>query len=174
MEYTQEDNLLIQSYFTTSFLMELRNMDFLNSDYYKKASFEDNYVQENLPTVGIDNQGALLMVFYAMLVIPKQLLEKSFPTEFKALNEKVDKLKSEATSTYKKDSDGIDYIRHIRNAVAHVKVNFISDTSVKFIDYNNRSEKCEITIPLEKIGLLLTDLQKVFFKYIITLQTKMK
>ena len=174
MEYTQEDNLLIQSYFTTAFLVELKNKDFLNSDYYKNISFEDSFVKESLPKVGIDNQGTLLMMLYTMLVVPKQLLEKDFPVEFEALNGKVDELKSEAVSTYRKDSDGIDFIRHIRNSVAHARVEFIPNVSVKFTDENNGGEKCEITIPLLKIVLFLTELQKVFMKYIETLKAKMK
>ena len=46
MNYTQEDNLLIQSYFMISFLVELKNLDFLNSSYYKKADFEDMFVKK--------------------------------------------------------------------------------------------------------------------------------
>ena len=45
MEYTQEDNLLIQSYFTTAFLVELKNNDFLNSDYFKNMPFKDKFVK---------------------------------------------------------------------------------------------------------------------------------
>jgi len=82
MEYTQEDNLLIQIYFTIAFLLELKNNDFLNSEYYKNVRFEDNFVKENLPKVGIDNQGALLICLYSMLVVPKQLLEQKFPNEW--------------------------------------------------------------------------------------------
>jgi len=174
MEYTQEDNLLIQSYFTTTFLVELKNKDFLNSDYYKNASFKDKFVKESLPKVGIDNQGTVLIMLYTMLVVPKQLLEKEFPVEFEALNRKVDELKSEATSTYRKDSDGIDYVRHIRNAVAHARIEFIPNISVKFNDENNGGEKCEITVPLKNMGLFLTALQNVFMKYIETLKEKMK
>jgi hypothetical protein len=174
MEYTQEDNLLIQSYFTTAFLLELKNNDFLQSDYYKNVSFDDKFVKENLPRVGIDNQGTLLMTLYTMLVIPKQLLEEDFPAEFEALNKRVDELKSEAISTYRKDSDEIDFIRHIRNAVAHARVEFEPNTYVKFVDKNNGGEICEITIPLERFGLFLTELQKVFMNYIESLKVKMK
>lgn len=56
-------------------------------------------------------------MFYTMLVVPKQLLEKEFPVEFEALNGIVDKLKSNAVSTYRKDSVKIDFIRHIRTAM---------------------------------------------------------
>lgn len=59
MDYTQEDNLLIQSYFITAFWVELEN--------------------------------------------------QNIPTEFKALNEKIAELKSEAVSTYPKDLESIDY-----------------------------------------------------------------
>ena len=174
MEYSQEDNLLIQSYFTTAFIAELKNQDFLNSDYYKNVSFEDKFVKENLPSVGIDNQGTLLIMLYTMLVVPKQLLEKKFPVEFEELNGKINELKSEAKSTYRKDSEKIDFIRHIRNAVAHARVEFVPNVSVDFFDENNNGESCKITIPLPKIGLFLTELQKVFMKYIETLKEKMR
>ncbi len=174
MEYTQEDNLLIQSYFTTAFLVELKNNEFLNSDYFRNIPFEDKFVKTSLPTVGIDNQGTLLMMLYTMLVIPKQLLEKNFPVEFESLNSIVDKLKSSAVSTYRKDSVKIDFIRHIRNAVAHARVEFNPNVSVKFNDENNGGEKCEITIPLPNIGLFLTELKKIFMKYIETVKVRMK
>ncbi len=172
MEYTQEDNLLIQSYFTTAFLVELKNNNFLQSDYYKHLRFEDQFVKDNLPSIGIDNQGTLLMTFYTMLVIPKQLLSDNFPTEFQELNKKASSLKQKVESNYKSDSVEIDFIRHIRNAVAHARVSFVPNESVTFIDENNSGEKCTITFPLVNIGLFLTELQKVFMKYIERLKTK--
>ena len=167
---TQNDNLLIQSYFTVSFLMELKGLDFLNSDYYKSAEFEDKYIQNNMHTIGIDNQGSMLMALYAMLVVPKQLIEHQFPNEFNDLNKVIDTIKSDAKSTYKKDLVSTDYVRHIRNAVAHAKVSFVPNTEVVFLDENNKGEQCTITIPLAKFGIFATALQKVFFKYIETLQ----
>lgn len=173
MDLTQEDNLLIQSYFTIAFLIELKNNDFLKSDCYKKLPFEDNFIKENLPSIGIDNQGNLLMTLYTMLVIPKELLADKFPTEFAELNNIVENIKSEAKSSYKKDQKEIDYIRHIRNAVAHARVEFMPNESVKFTDEKNKREKCTITIPLVKVGKFLTELQKLFMKYIETLKVKM-
>ncbi|MDL1988977.1 MAG: hypothetical protein LWX08_15305 [Deltaproteobacteria bacterium] len=172
MEYTQDDNLLIQCYFTTAFLTELKNNNFLDSEYYKNANFEDNFVKKNLPKVGIDNQGTLLIFLYTMLVVPKQLIGQDFPNEFAELNIKVDQIKSDINSTYLQDSEKIDYIRHIRNAVAHARLTFIPNEAVTFTDENNRREKCTITIPLNNVGLFLTELQKVFMKYIEKLKTK--
>jgi hypothetical protein len=174
MEYKQEDNLLIQSYFTIAFLVELKNDNFLNSDYYKNMRFGDNYIKDNLPSIGIDNQGTLLISLYTMLVIPKQLLEKRFPDEFIELNNKLDKIKLRAESSYSKDSEKIDYLRHIRNAVAHARVEFNPNVSVTFTDENNNGESCSITIPLNSMGLFLTELQKIFMTYVENLKQKLK
>ena len=173
MEYSQKDNLLIQSYFTTSFLAELSNNDFLNSDYYKNINFQDKFVQDNLPSIGIDNQGTLLMFLYTMLVIPKQLIESEFPYEFSNLNNVIEKVKSTAESSYKKDAEKIDFIRHIRNSVAHARVDFIPNETVTFTDKNSIGEVCVITIPLCSIGIFLTALQQVFMKYIENLKVKL-
>ncbi len=172
MELTQDDNLLIQTYFTTAFLGELINNNFLNSDCYKNLQFDDNYLKENLPIIGIDNQGTLLIMLYTMLVIPKQLLSQNFPDEFDELNDVVKNLNSNVESNYQSDNIQIDFIRHIRNSVAHARVTFIPNVSVTFTDENNRGEICTITIPFVKIGAFLTELQKVFMKYIEKLKTK--
>lgn len=170
MDYTQEDNILIQSYFTIAFLTELSNNNFLKSDCYKKLRFEDNFIKENLPSIGIGNRGNLLITLYTMLVIPKELLSDRYPTEFAELNNIVENIKSEANSIYQTDQKKINYIRHIRNAVAHARVEFV-DNTVKFTDENN-TEKCTITIPLMEVGTFLTELQKLFMKYIETLKVK--
>ncbi len=114
--------------------------------------------------IGIDNQGALLMSLYAMLVIPKQLISDKFPTEFDDLNKKLGILKSSAQSTYKSDKIKIDYIRHIRNAIAHARVSFQPNQDVTFSD-EDKVQKCTITIPLVNVGILMTDLQKIFILY---------
>lgn len=171
MDYTQEDNILIQSYFTIAFLAELKNNNFLESDCYKKLPFEDNFIKEKLPSIGIDNRGNLLITLYTMLVIPKELLSDRYPTEFAKLNNIVENIKSKANSSYRTDQKKINYIRHIRNAVAHAKVEFVNN-AVEFTDENN-TEKCTIIIPLMEVGTFLTELQKIFMKYIETLKVKM-
>jgi hypothetical protein len=170
MQLTQDDNLLIQTYMTTAFVLELKNNDFLNSEYYKNVQFQDEFVKKSFPTIGIDNQGMLLITLYTMLVIPKQLLSENYPTEFAELNNTIENLKSNAESTYSSDNSGIDFIRHIRNSVAHAKVEFSQTFSVTFKDENNKGEYCNITIPLSKIGLFITELQKVFMKYVESLK----
>jgi hypothetical protein len=166
MDLNQEDNLILQCYLITSFLTELKNADFLNSEYYNNLSFEDNFVKENITKIGIDNQGSLLIFLYALLVIPKQLLESKFPNEFNALNVSLDSINESARSSYSTDSNGIDYVRHVRNSVAHARVKFDPNISVTFTDNNNRGENCTIVILLSKIGPFLTELQKIFITYV--------
>ena len=76
MNYSKEDDLLIQTYLTTEFLFELSNLKFLESPYYKNANFVDKSVHQFLPTIGIGNRGALLMTLYSLLIVPKELIEK--------------------------------------------------------------------------------------------------
>jgi hypothetical protein len=179
MQVTQEEDLIIQIYFTTSFLIELRNNNFLESDCYKNMPFGDTYVKENLPKIGIDNQGALLMTLYSLLVIPKETLHDRFPNEFLDLNNKIEAMKTSSASTYSADEHSIDYIRHIRNAVAHGRVKFVNG-SVTFEDErtlnknkpNEKIEKFHTTLHLSVIGQFLTDLQDIFVLFIKSLQRK--
>ncbi len=168
--YSQEDNLLIQSYFSTAFLIELKNLKFLDSDYYEDIEFQDKYVQEHLPSIGIVNHGAMLMILYALLVIPKELIEKHYQKDFDNLNVFVDSIKSKATSNYKNDANKINYIRHIRNSVAHAKVSFNSEKEVVFLDKNNNGSECTIVIPLASMGQFIEELRNIFFKHIKNLQ----
>jgi len=173
MDYTKEDDILIQSYFTIAFLLELVNNNFLESDCYKKMQFQDNFIKENLPSIGIDNRGCLIVALYTMLIIPKEFLFDKYPTEVEKLNDTIENIKSEANSSYQYDQEKIDYIRHIRNAIAHLRVEFV-DKAVKFTDENKKmTQKCTITIPLMNVGTFLTELQKIFMKHIETLKVKM-
>lgn len=166
MNYSNNDNLLIQSYFTTALLVELKNANFLDSDYHKNMQFQDKFVQGNLSKVGIDNQGTLLMVLYTLLVVPRQLLETNFPAEFDSLNGEVDRLATSTTSNYKKDAQSVDHVRHLRNSVAHARVNFKQDGTVTFRDEDGRGSVWEATFPLSNIGHLLAALQAIFMKYV--------
>ena len=172
MSITQEDNLIIQSYITISFITELKNNNFLSSDYYKSLNFENKSVKQLLSKIEIDNQGTLLLSLYSMLVIPKELLLSKYPKQFKSLNKKIEKLTSKEHSTYSFDKDQIDYVGHIRNAVAHMRVKFVPNKTVTFEDQNPKNnDVCSITIPLKKIGILLIELQKIFNKYIDDLKS---
>ncbi|MEB2777281.1 HEPN family nuclease [Algoriphagus sp. D3-2-R+10] len=171
MTLSQEDNLLLQAHFTTVLLVELKNNNFFESDYYDQMKFGDPFIKNSLKQIQVDNQGALLMTLYAMLVMPKQLLENQFPAEFDNLNKFIDLIKLKASSTYESDSKSIDFVRHIRNAVAHARVTFKPNVSVNFLDKNESGSRvCEIVVPLSGMGYLLEQFQNIFRRYVGHLQ----
>lgn len=166
MKYSNNDNLLIQSYFTTALLTELKNANFLDSDHYKNMQFQDKFVQGSLPEVGIDNQGTLLMVLYTLLVVPRQILEKNFPADFNSLNAEIERLANSTKSNYKNDAQSVDHVRHLRNSVAHARANFKQDGTVTFHDEDGRGSVWEAIFTLSNIGHLITALQAIFMKYV--------
>lgn len=180
MSLSQADNLIIQSYTTTAFLADLENIKFVETECFKNLQIDPS-IKTLLPQIHIGNRGNLLITLYSMLIIPRELIEKSFPTEFASLNGIVKSIQSNERSNYESDSKNgmIDYIRHIRNAVAHANVEFTED-SVIFLDKNikkskkgkERTESCSITIPLSEFGKLLGELKKIFLLFIESVRDK--
>ena len=114
---TQEDNLLFQSYFTVCLLKELfQGQSLVRSNYFRDLHFDVSDAKKAVANQQIE-QGCLLMCLYALLVIPKQKLEKKYPTLFNEINSNISALSINTTTTYEKDKPTIDYVRHIRNAV---------------------------------------------------------
>ena len=101
------------------------------------------------------------------------MLSNEFPDKFSQLNVLIGSIQSKTESNYNSDKSEVDYLRHIRNAVAHARVEFVPGVSVTFLDKRGKNEKCEITIPLNKIGLLLKDLQTLFLTYIQNVQNRL-
>lgn len=169
----QEDDLLLQSYMTWSLLVELHNHDFINSNYFKEMNFGARWIQESLPKVGIDNQGFAMIALYSMLVIPKEVVQKPYSAEYEKVQQFLKTHVRNTTSNYIKDKPKINFIRHIRNAVAHTNVEFKPCDAIIFNDRNSRTGeifRCEL--PLDKLGHLLMELQRIHVKYIHNLPAK--
>jgi len=173
---SHKDDLLIQSYFTIAFLTELKNLNFLDSEPYKILPFQDKFIQDSLPTIGIDNRGALLIFLYALLVLPKE--QYKFTALEKKLNDidkKIKPLVYKEISNYARDIKNnklnIQYIYHIRNSIAHGKIQF-NNNLVIFKDINTRvkkglpNEECQIEIPQANIGKIIHELQFVIIEYL--------
>lgn len=174
MSMTQEDNLIIQSHMTSIFLLELVKNNFLESDFYLKMDFINPGFKEKISEHGIDNQGALLMILYSLLVIPKQLINDKFPEEFKNINQMIHSIKIEYESNYSSDIPEVDYLNHIRNAIAHARVVFDPNVSVTFEDkFISKNEKGNlffmVKIPLNTITSIIDSLRSLFGKYIKSL-----
>ncbi|URM38994.1 HEPN family nuclease [Flavobacterium anhuiense] len=170
--YTTEEDILIQSYFSIAFLAELHNNNFLKSETYEKMSFEDNYIKENLPSIGIVNRGTILQSLYSMLVLPKELISDKFPEDFSALNDIMESLNAGVETTYTTDNTKVNFVRHIRNSVAHGRIRFENDLII-FNDQNKESSQtCEIKITLTNFGQFIIKLQSIFFAFIESIKNK--
>ena len=174
---TQEQNIIFQSYFTIAFLTELKNNKFLESDFFKNMKFGSPWIKESLKKISIDNQGALLIALYAMLVIPRQLINEEFEKEYAAIDLFLQQNTVNTKTTYTNDKNSIKFLRHIRNAVAHSRVSFQPNKFVSFSDkgWNKKTQKKEsftTDLPLDKMGSFMQKLQKVHLEYIQRLQRK--
>lgn len=172
---TQEQNLIFQSYFSTAFLLELKNNDFLDSDFFKSMKFGSPWIKDEIEKIGIDNQGSLLMALYSMLVIPRQLIQDKFKDEYDEINKYLDTVTKNTHTDYQSDSPSVNYLQHIRNAVAHSHVSFNPSISVTFADerknYNtNQKDRFSTELPLRSFGEFLMKLQSIHLKYISILQ----
>jgi len=166
-----QQNLLFQSYFTVSLLGELSNNDLLNSDYFEGMTFGAPWIKEELGKIGVDNQGSAMMALYAMLVIPRETIHQTYSSDYDKIDAFLGKHTRNTTTTYLSDANSVRYLRHIRNAVAHARVEFRPSDAVIFEDEDNRtSETFSMELPLNYFGEFLNQLQMVHIAYIRDLQ----
>jgi hypothetical protein len=174
---TQEDNLILQSYYTVILLKELGAVYSKGSDSFDSLKLPIS-IKQAFKEIGIQNQGSAIMALYALLVVPREIISHKYKTEYAAVN---NFLRNEVTlhqTTYKKekasDLTSIDFIWHARNAVAHAKISFIPNHSITFSDRKKTNSKGKVvhieemsfSLPWSKFGNFLNSLQEVHFKYI--------
>lgn len=151
----QEVNILLQAYGVFSLIIELEKNNFLSSDYYESLPLNSS-VKDLLKQTQIDNQGLLLMGLYSYLVLPKEMFKFY---NFEEIENFIHENKLSSTMKTKKDL----YITHMRNAIAHGRVKFFEHEKIVFIDKDLKTNiYFNIEFPLNKIGLLLNELQKTF------------
>ena len=166
----QIDSYLYQALSTTCLITELANNDYLSSDHFNKIKFTNKQYKEIIKQSGLGNPATLQMFLYALLVVPYSYKEnKHFDINFSELNPFINNITIDSYSNYEKDKDGIDYIRHLRNAVSHSKCNYYVDCNnicmVEFYDSDN-THKCYFKMKTSDVGLLLEKIQKIIIKYL--------
>lgn len=176
MAYSTETNLVIQSALSAAFLMDLSNNSdaFMSSEFFRdmEVLFPEvkKYYQDG--NIKIGNQGALLMCMYSLLVIPKELLGSTYKSNYVVVDEYIDSKKVNLIDTYLNARKTPEYVRHMRNAVAHANVYFndadSSNILVTFKDRKNRKLKFEVTFFVKDIpGILIKILRMIHTKYIV-------
>lgn len=187
MNYIKADevqSLFSQTLATISLIKKLSDSNFLESDYYKNMIFQDNNDQFKyiLKESGLGNPSCLQMFLYALLVVPKEILEKNNKLYYKNCKDNFNILcsnliDSSSNTTYKKEKNiyQMDYYTHIRNAVSHAscyyeKIN--KSNYIKFVDFKFRDKNqcCEIIIQTSCIGELINLLYDQLLEYLILRQ----
>lgn len=166
---TNKDQLIIQSVFTVNLVSELVRHKFLNTPYYEAMKFQDSFIQEGLKSIGVGNFGCLLMCLYSMLVVAWELREKeardgfpqgNFEDDFDDAEKFLKKNLKICQNTYKKKYS---FLCHLRNAVAHAKVELVDEQKkVIFRDQNprNKKEMFSAELSLAHAGSLMGQLYK--------------
>lgn len=171
---SENESILLQSFANVSFLLELSNNRFLESNYFKNLNFQDSFIKQIMKESDIGNPAMMQMMLYSLLVIPKEILSREslavLDEYFREINPQIFSLvETTTTSTYngENDNENIDYIRHIRNAVAHSKCKFNTEDTKCFVTFHDdyQSSECDIKIKCSKVGIIIDLLRKAVTKY---------
>lgn len=177
---TGSQSLLIQGIVMSSFLNELLNADFLNSEYFEKMQFTNDTYKEILKQSGIGNPAVMHFVLYAYLVMPTEIWgREGFELAdglFKGLNQYISTIVEKGTySTYPKEKtySNISYCKHIRNAVAHAKSRFNEEEGVPYVTFIDKGIRdgieceCEIKLKTVNVGAIIDRLSDIMTVYLI-------
>jgi transketolase N-terminal domain/subunit len=83
---TQEDNLILQSYYIVLLLKELGEVKFEDSSIFNSLNLPSE-IKKSLKDIKIQNQGSAIMALYAMLVVPREIIAQEFENEYQKIND---------------------------------------------------------------------------------------
>ncbi len=170
-----EENLIIQPYLIIELLFNLKKHYFISSDYFSKMNY-NNDTRDLLKRTDIDNQGLIMLSLYALLVIPKEILKKTYVPDFEEINKKMSRYCQNTETNYKYKSQNIDYTFHLRNAVSHGRISFIGDSHIEFRDQKESNKivvnEFKSEIKLKDVEKLIKDLETIIHQYIKNLKPK--
>lgn len=163
IKLTDEENLVIQPIIIGELLLNLKNKNFLESKYFKE-NFNDWFIT-SLKTMTLDSQGMVIILFYTYLVVPKEILENELSSEYAKLNNEIENLINKNICQLTSNYSDKNYLKHMRNAVAHVNLKFVGEKSITFFDDNGHGDKFELTMPLQIIHIILANLMNIVVTY---------
>lgn len=166
---TAEESMFLQSLAMTSLFIALFRNDFLESDYFNELSLGNLAIKDVLKKSGIGNPAAMQMMLYALLVVPKELLPEESYGKMKDINSFVSKwVEKETFSNYggEDDVEKIDYLRHIRNAVAHSKCSYLNENEINYVIFSDKKlqKECSIKIKCSRVDEIINWLQIFLIK----------
>ena len=180
---TENESVFCQALAMTTLLSSLIENRFLDSDYYKNMPFTNNEsnCRKILEASSLGNPATLQMYLYILLVMPNEVLQlaetcylEGLQKEFNVLIAKdIDGFQTTYNNEVETDLTGINFYRHIRNAVAHSRCsyhlidgkNYVLFTDVDFRDV---TQYCKIKIATSKLGHFINFLQIQMMNYLNT------
>ncbi len=150
---SNETNLIIQSACAAVLITELnRDNRLLQSEFFKDLEFLTPTVKDMISyQIGVVNYGGVLMILYALLVVPKELLQNKYSSEYAAIDKYIETIVITKQTDYKRDDPQVQYVKHMRNSVAHLRVKFTDNESVIFCDSSPKGEHCHFEIPFSEL-----------------------
>lgn len=172
-------SMYLQSLAMCSLLAELSNKKILKSKFFKKLKFQNDYLKMILIKSSIGNPACMMMMLYALLVIPYETIDVS-GLDFTEINNYINNISNEKPNFYEttyndEKNKAIDYIRHIRNSVSHGKIEFKKEDEIDFVifedeKYKDEHQHCSLKLKTGNIGIILEKLQKLLFEYFMNYQ----
>jgi hypothetical protein len=130
----QKDNYLYMAIFNYDLLYTLKINNILgNKQYFSKSPIlSNNNNLEIFTKIGVTNQMMLISSLYSLFVLPKETIftQENFITEFNIF------LKTRAKIIGENSYHDDNLTRHLRNALAHSRVEFLSESLIEFKDLN--------------------------------------
>lgn len=176
VKYTEHENLIIQTYMNFIWLHEMHCLEFVKTEEYKQLNFSDKFTQNTIGERGVINQGTIPVALYSMLVIPKETIFNEYMDSYDHINTYIaNKLKPKIKTNYKSDKITVDYLRHLRNSVSHVRFDMTSENDfVIFNDENRFGEEFECKLSNSDLGEIIQQLSLVHQAYIQKIQIRLK
>lgn len=148
MEIKGKDYLLYCNVANIALLDALFNSDLNNSDFYKNLQWSwgndsknTKIIKEVLDQAGYGNGAMMIMQFYALLMMPKQLTPDYNDFCEPDFNKVCNDIQENTRTTYKTDKVSTNYYRHIRNALAHSSFEFQNEENVSYILFKDINSK---------------------------------
>ena len=165
----QYDSYLLQALASTGLIAALANNDYLNDQHFNNLKFDNESFKKNIFQSGIGNPATLQMFLYALLVATYEMNKgHSLNMKFEQLNAFIDNLAINKCSNYPSDTAEFQYVKHLRNAVAHSKTYYFVNENVCYVTFtdNYKNNNCEFTFKTSDIGKILEELQKIILNYL--------
>ena len=169
-------SLLLQNQANVFLLSKLLKPIFLKSAVFNDLTSDNQFFRDVIERSGLGNPAMMLMMLYALLVVPKELLSQSANCEMKQRIDKIDPLianlaEDGTSSTYpnEENKEKIKYSRHMRNAISHARAHFFSENERNYVEFRdcigNPAKVCSIKIECYKVAKIMDTLIAIMNQY---------